>query len=193
MLSDIDKIEMTKENPCIQYFIGYKGFTNEPAFDPSLFVAIRNRMSEDLFDRMIGSLMKRALTAESKRSERLKSAHSNQEEEKVDKKDTDDLSGSDSSLSVSEVSEVSSPKTPLYGKFQIDATVADADIKYPTDLGLLNDSREKSEQLIDWLCRYFPDEKRSRTYLRVAIRDFLSVSKKKKKSKKKSVVQSGFR
>jgi len=32
------------------------------------------------------------------------------------------------------------------GKLQMDATVADAYIKFPTDLGLLNDSREKSEE-----------------------------------------------
>jgi hypothetical protein len=34
----------------------------------------------------------------------------------------------------------------------MDATVADAYIKFPTDLGLLNDSREKSEELLDKLC-----------------------------------------
>jgi hypothetical protein len=35
------------------------------------------------------------------------------------------------------------------GKLQIDATVADQKIKYPTDVGLLNRSREESERLID--------------------------------------------
>ncbi|MDP4270990.1 MAG: hypothetical protein Q8909_12810 [Bacteroidota bacterium] len=39
------------------------------------------------------------------------------------------------------------------GKLQLDGTVADADIKYSTDLDLLNDSRGKSEELIDILCR----------------------------------------
>jgi hypothetical protein len=36
-----------------------------------------------------------------------------------------------------------------WGILQLDATVADQYIKYPTDLDLLNDSREWSEELID--------------------------------------------
>lgn len=94
------------------------------------------------------------------------------------------ISGGEAPLSASEIPESSSEKTPLYGKLQIDATVADADIKYPTNLGLLNDSREKSEQLIDLLSELSPGEKRPRTYWRIARGEFLSVSKKKKKSKK---------
>lgn len=180
VLSDIDAIEMIKENPYLQYFIGYKGFTDEPAFDPSLFVSIRKRMGEELFDRMTGSLMKQALTSESKRSDKLKAAARAGEK----KKDTDPTSGGESACSTSADSEAPSQKTPLYGKLQIDATVADADIKYPTDLGLLNDSREKSELLIDRLCELLPGENRPRTYRRVARAEFLSVSKKKKKSKK---------
>ncbi len=38
------------------------------------------------------------------------------------------------------------------GKLQMDATVCGADIKYPTDLDLLNESRQKAEELIDELC-----------------------------------------
>ncbi len=182
VLSDIDTIEMIKENPYLQYFIGYKGFTDEPAFDPSLFVSIRKRMGEDLFDRMTGCLMKRALTGESKRSDKIKA--SLQEQENTDKNETTPPSNGDSASSVSDVSPASGQKPPVYGKLQIDATVADADIKYPTDLGLLNDSREKSEQLIDILCKLLSTEKRPRTYRRVARREFLSVSKKKKKGKK---------
>jgi len=44
------------------------------------------------------------------------------------------------------------------GKLQLNATVCDADIKYPTDLDLLNESRQKAEELIDELClkvKYF--------------------------------------
>jgi hypothetical protein len=33
------------------------------------------------------------------------------------------------------------------GKMQFDVTIADGDIKFPTDLSLLNDSREKSEEI----------------------------------------------
>ena len=35
------------------------------------------------------------------------------------------------------------------GKLLIDATCAPADIKYPTDIGILNEAREKTEKIID--------------------------------------------
>jgi len=39
------------------------------------------------------------------------------------------------------------------GKLIIDATVAEQAIRHPTDLGLLNESREITEQLIDELAK----------------------------------------
>ncbi len=46
-------------------------------------------------------------------------------------------------------SERSEPKNQ--GKLILDATCAPADIKYPTDLGLLNQAREHTEKIIDSL------------------------------------------
>jgi hypothetical protein len=45
--------------------------------------------------------------------------------------------------------EISEPKNQ--GKLILDATCAPADIKYPTDLGLLNQAREPTEKIIDAL------------------------------------------
>ena len=70
------------------------------------------------------------------------------------------------------------------GKLQLDATVADADIKFPTDLDMLNDSREKAEDLIDHLCRENKIVKRPRTYRKVARKEYLNVSKMKRKTDK---------
>jgi len=46
-------------------------------------------------------------------------------------------------------SEINEPKNQ--GKLILDATCAPADIKYPTDLGLLNQAREHTEKIIDAL------------------------------------------
>ncbi len=46
-------------------------------------------------------------------------------------------------------SEINEPKNQ--GKLILDATCAPADIKYPTDLGLLNQAREHTEKIIDVL------------------------------------------
>ena len=70
------------------------------------------------------------------------------------------------------------------GKLQLDATVCDADIKYPTDLDLLNGSRQKAEELIDELCLKLGVRDKPRTYRRVARKEFLNVSKMKRKPAK---------
>ena len=66
----------------------------------------------------------------------------------------------------------------------VDATVAPQDIKYPTDLDLLNTSRKKTEQIIDEL--YIPEKRKRkvRTYRVNATKDYLATARKKKKSVK---------
>jgi len=52
-------------------------------------------------------------------------------------------------------------------------------IRFPTDLGLLNEAREISETLIDALHRQVGDKK-PRTYRQRARKDYLAISKRKK-------------
>lgn len=74
------------------------------------------------------------------------------------------------------------------GKLLIDATCTPSDIKYPTDLGLLNEAREKTEAIIDQLhaqnLRNQSDEapkaKKVRTYRQKARQQYLAVAKQKK-------------
>ena len=65
----------------------------------------------------------------------------------------------------------------------IDATCTPADIKYPTDLNLLNEAREKAEEIIDELYP-FTGGKKPRTYRNVARRDFLRTAKKRQPGRK---------
>ena len=65
------------------------------------------------------------------------------------------------------------------GKMIIDATVCPQDIAYPTDLNLLNDAREKSEELIDLLYDPALHGKRPRTYPCKARRLYLAEAQKK--------------
>ncbi|MCK5133686.1 MAG: IS5 family transposase [Candidatus Sabulitectum sp.] len=70
------------------------------------------------------------------------------------------------------------------GKMQADATVADQYITYPTDNGILNQSRKQCEKIIDKL--YELNDKKGvkpRTYRRKIDKAYLGYSKKKKKSK----------
>jgi hypothetical protein len=72
------------------------------------------------------------------------------------------------------------------GKLKLDATVADQNIAYPNDLGLLNTAREKTESIIDTLFDRLRDELKvkPRTYREVARKKYLAESKKRQVNKK---------
>lgn len=164
-LDDIGVIEMIQENPYIQYFLGLKGFTQKPVFDPSLLVYIRKRIDLNVFESLTDELIRKG----------LKINQTPTSQTKDEGEGTPTPSGSSRNK----------------GKLQLDATVADADIKFPTDLELLNDSREKAEDLIDHLCKELKITDRPRTYRKVARKEYLNVSKMKRKPDK--VLRRGLR
>lgn len=74
------------------------------------------------------------------------------------------------------------------GQLIVDATCAPADIHYPTDLGLLNQAREKTEKIIDilWKKRSNLEEKvKPRTYRKAARKKFTAIIAQKRVSHKK--------
>lgn len=75
--------------------------------------------------------------------------------------------------------------TTNQGKLLVDATCTPADIRYPTDLSLLNEAREKTEVIIDRLHDELKGtEKKVRTYRIKARKEYLKVSKKRRKGEK---------
>jgi hypothetical protein len=155
-LSDEDTIEEIRENPYMQYFLGFAEYTYDQVFTPSLFVTIRKRLGKEEFDALIAEIIKR--TEEIILNEQEKKSN------KQPPKDKDDQNNK--------------------GHLIVDATVAPADIKYPTDLDLLNEARIKSEQLIDLLWEGELGKKKPRTYRRIAKSEYLSIAKKRKRNKK---------
>ena len=70
------------------------------------------------------------------------------------------------------------------GQLLIDASCAPADISFPTDLKLLNHSRELTEEIIDILYeKGGKKEKKPRTYRKKARKEFLKIIRRKKTSK----------
>lgn len=68
----------------------------------------------------------------------------------------------------------------------MDATVAPQNITYPTDLKVLNSTREKSEEIIDKLYdKTLHGTVKPRTYRQIARKDFLNTNKKKERHKQK--------
>jgi len=66
-----------------------------------------------------------------------------------------------------------------HGKMVVDATVAEQAIRYPTDISLLNEAREISEQLIDELYAISSLTRKPRTYRQQARKRYLAISKKR--------------
>ena len=72
------------------------------------------------------------------------------------------------------------------GKLIVDATCTPADITYPTDLNLLNEAREKTEEIIDTMhAPLIGEQRKPRTYRQRARKDYLAVVKQKKPGHKK--------
>jgi hypothetical protein len=51
-VSDRETVEQIRENPYLQYFIGKLSYSNEVAFDPSLLVHFRQRISAELVNKV---------------------------------------------------------------------------------------------------------------------------------------------
>lgn len=159
--SDEETVEQIRENPYLQYFLGYKEYRDEQPFDPSMFVHFRKRFSKSRLSKLNEMISQKGLE-EVKRASENKSSSEN--------KDDDPGGGSGSNQ----------------GKLVIDATCTPADITFPTDLKMLNTSREKSEEIIDILHRPLKGkQKKPRTYRKRARKEYLSAAKSKKLSKSK--------
>lgn len=149
-LDDRGTIAIIQENPYMQYFLGLEEFDPNQVFDPSLFVEIRKRIGHEQFDQLNVALIK-------------SSSHVQDQKHNQSPKKKDDQGN---------------PKNK--GWLQMDATVADQYITYPTDPGILNECREKSEGMIDKLYRINGKKgTKPRTYRRNMRKAFLSYSKKK--------------
>lgn len=78
-----------------------------------------------------------------------------------------------------------SDKSGNHGHLILDATCAPADIRYPTDLSLLNEAREKLEAIIDTLYEPLKDKaNKPRTYRINARKDYLKAAKARKMIKR---------
>jgi len=158
--SDEETVEQIRENPYLQYFLGFKDYKDQAPFHPSMFVHFRKRIGKKKLAKINELITQKALAQAIKGS--------------VDKAgdDKNDSSGS--------------PVCKNKGKLIVDATCTPADISFPTDLKILDTAREKSEEVIDILHRPLKGkQKKPRTYRKKARKEFLSIAKSKKLSDSK--------
>jgi len=176
-LSDRETINAIQENIYMQYFIGYSSFSIEAPFDPSLFVDIRKRLGVT----QINEINEKILQL----NEVIQTAEGGTLSKPInDTTDEPPVGGSTNNVDDEPLTEEQIEAIPRQGELIVDATACPQDISYPTDLNLLNDAREKSEELIDILCEGRKDIAKPRTYREVARKQYLHVAQKKNKTKK---------
>ena len=124
--SDRETVEQICENPYLQFFLGLMEYQDTPPFDDSMMTHFRKRFDQDMLRDINESIVAGAM-------------------EPIQ---TDKVVESDSDLKEDET-----PPPSHQGKMIVDATCTSADIAYPTDLSLLNEAREKSEEMIDAMHR----------------------------------------
>jgi hypothetical protein len=168
-LSDRETVAQIQENPYLQYFVGLPGYQMAAPFAPSLFVEIRKRMGQSVFDVFQGAIIDAVESAKPK--------------PKAKKAIPDEEGGPPSTPSGGTADEPAEEEV-REGKLILDATVTPQAIRYPTDLNLLNEAREFSEQIIDLLYPKTDETKKPRTYREKARKDYLAVAKQKRPSAK---------
>ena len=169
-LSDEDTVRYIQENPYVQYYLGLHEFHMEPLFDSSMMVHFRKRFPIEFVAKV---------------NEYICTGKWPEEMRNVDRNDDDPGSGSGGSGSA-RTNPTETASSSNSGTLIMDATVADADIKYPTDIDLLNQCREHLETAIDILWPYVSHEQHKYPYNRKKARQsFLNISKSKKWTRKK--------
>ena len=126
-LSDVDITKEIAMNSYLQYFLGLQEYRYECPFDSSMMTRFCQRITPEMLawvnDQIVG-----------RKAER-------------DKQDKDDGSGNGSQGDENEGSENAEEENE--GTMILDATCAPQNIRFPTDASLLNEAREKAEEIID--------------------------------------------
>ena len=157
---DEELVEQIRENPYYQYFIGLPGYEDKIPFVPSLLVEFRKRLSEDVLNEINEMII----------------AYNAQQ-------DDDDSNGGSGDAGQSD-QQNSAPDSENAGTLILDATCAPQNIKYPQDIELLNEAREKLEDMISRVSDEY-NFYRPRMYREKARRDYLALAKCRKRGAKK--------
>lgn len=169
-LSDAETIEVIRENPYMQYLCGLDEFTDRPIFDPSLFTYIRKRISEEEINNMTVQLLnKQKRLLEEKRKREEDEARKNDEEPPTPEPEDPNAA----------------PFTDSQGRehrgvLKVDATCADAEMRYPVDVDIIHDGCRKVTDYIAKVCKKF-ELRMPRTNYKNARRAYLLLIKQAKK------------
>ena len=158
-LSDEETVEHIKESPYLQWFIGMSEFSHKAPFDPSTMTWFRKRLTPEMMVEVNGYII-----------------GNKKSKDDDNDRDINHSSGKDDGETAGE--EI---KKDNKGTLILDATCAPADIKFPTDVALLNEARGNLEEMItDLHLKQRNGEKKPRTYKRRARKEYLRLARNRK-------------
>ena len=134
----------------MQYFLGLTAFQAEPLFDPSMMVHFRKRFPVEEVAKINEYICTGVWPDQQRNVDRNDAQEESQQDENPDNNQEPPAVKGQEQSSKSGKRDKNTSKKKLKrekkqkknrGKLIMDATVAPADIKYPTDIDLLNKSR----------------------------------------------------
>ena len=154
-ISDRETVEQIRENPYLQYFIGLTSYLEVAPFEASMMVYFRKRIKGKMINKINQEMVKSF--REILKANEAEERENNEEEE-------------------------SEPKNE--GKLILDASCAPADIRYPTDLEIVNQARKGTEKILKCLYQEVKGKliKKPRTYPQIARKNYLKVARKRRPS-----------
>ena len=163
VLSDEETVEMITENPYLQYFIGLEHFTNQAPMEASVLTLFRKRMTPEMLaevnDYIIGRKIK-----------------DSDDEDQEDPPSGSEKTAADQSGEKEEANK---------GTLILDATCVPSDIRFPTDISLLNQGREWLEDIIDEQHeKGMTNGQKPRTYRQIARKEYMRFVRNRKPSRK---------
>lgn len=177
-IDDREVVQQISENMYLQYFVGLSGFQAEPPFDASLLVTIRKRLGKEAVEELNEIILREAGVLNAPASKDKKGTKQNGDQpDKEGEEQTTKTSNDDGESGAARASTGKPSGTML-----IDATVAEQQVAYPTDLNLLNDGREHLERMILKGCAV-TGMPAPRMYSEIARKRYLLVAKSKRKSR----------
>lgn len=170
-LGDAETIETIRETPHMQYQCGLKEFVGKPIFNTSLFTYVRKHISEQELNKMTVMLLNK--------QKRLLEERRKREEEETRKNDEEPPA-----------SELDNPNAAPFvdshdrkheGVLKIDATCADAEMRYSMDVNIIHDDSQKVTDYIIKVCGTFGLRKPRTNYKHVpqSYLQFVKNAKKK--------------
>ncbi len=164
-VSDREVVRQIFENPYLQYFLGYSEMLGNMPFDSSTIVYFRKKFDDTFVNQINDEFVSNHTDGKKAKDADASSNDNNNEGSSGDSKDTD---------------------IQNKGSMSIDASCTPADITYPTDLKILNESRKKTEKMISVLHKARTDKskKKPRTYKNKAKKSCSRIMKKKRSSRK---------